>query len=261
MIKKIVLPVCVSICYLILTSCGAGKQIVMTNYQKYQTNIDSLTIAALDPIIQKNDILSVNISVAGSKTAQDLASIYNGPNSNNLNAQGYIVSPKNGCINIVSIGLIPVAGKSKQEAAELIVEKLKGKLLDPIVTIRITNFRVIIEGEIGRPGPIEVTNEVITLQQAIGLAGGTTLYATLNDVQIIRNDYNGQKLAHIDLRKDEIYTTKKEYFYLKQGDLIMIGANREKIASTNQSTSRTIGYASTALSILLAMFTIFGQRN
>jgi polysaccharide export outer membrane protein len=116
---------------------------------------------------------------------------------------------------------------------------------------------VFLEGEVARPGAIEVLNEVLTLQQAIALAGGTTLFATLSDVEIIRNDNGKQRIVHLDLRNDEIYTTKKEFFYLKQNDYISIKANKEKIVSSNQSAARTISYASTALTILLAMFTIF----
>jgi polysaccharide export outer membrane protein len=257
MIQKFFISLSVLVSLIILTGCP--KSINIGDYRKYQTEIDSLTIAALDPIIQKNDILSINFSVAGSENAQKLIQLYNLPANNTMNqaAQGFLVSPK-GTISIPSLGEIEAAGKTKQELTTLLYQKLK-KYVDitPVVTIRIINFRVFLEGEVLRPGAIEVLNEVLTLQQAIAMAGGTTLFATLNDVEIVRNDNGKQKIVHLDLRNDEIYTSKKEYFYLKQNDYISIKANKEKIVSSNQSAARTISYASTALTILLAMFTIF----
>ncbi len=248
-----------------LVSCKT--QLPITNFIKYQTQIDSLTIAALDPVIQKNDIISVNISAPGSENTQRLVQLYNGTagmagGQSSLATQGYLVSPMNGTITIPSLGEVEVAGKTKQEIVNIIYQKLKVRLeVGPVVTVRILNFRVYLEGEITRPGIIDVPNEVLTLPQALSIAGGTTLYATLSDIEILRTENGKQRIVHIDLRNDEIFTTKKEFYYLKQGDYIAIKPNKEKIASTNQSTARSISYATTAITILLAMFTIFGTNG
>jgi polysaccharide biosynthesis/export protein len=251
MIKNIFVSISVLVCMVVLTGCP--KPINMTNYLKYQSKIDSLTLNALDPVIQKNDILGINFSVAGSENAQRLIQQYN----SNLMTQGYLVSPT-GNITIPSLGDVPVAGKTKQEIKDILYQKLKKYIeVAPVVTIRILNYTVYVEGEVLRPGPIMVTNELITLQQALATAGGTTPFATLSEVLLIRSNYGTQKIAHIDLRNEDIYTKNSEYYYLKQGDQIIINPNKEKIASSNSSSSRTISYASTAIGILLAMFTLF----
>ena len=248
----------------LLYSCG--KPVDLSQYRKYKTpeNVDSLTISARDPIIQKNDILDIKISLVGGQTAQELQQFYspNGSAPNQLQQQGAVgilVDPFDGTITIPSIGDIPAAGKTKNELKNLIYVKLKAFVKVPVVTIRIINFSVYIEGEVNKPGLISVPNELITLQQAISLAGGNTLFAVLSDVQVIRSDNVGQKLVHINLLNDELYTTKKEFFYLRQGDQINLPANKEKIVSSNQSTARTIGYASTAISIIIGLFAIFAR--
>jgi polysaccharide biosynthesis/export protein len=256
MIKKIVVSFSVIACMVILTGCPRPINII--DHTKYNTLIDALTLSALDPIIQKNDILDIKVSVNGGQTAQEIVSFYNNNTKNQtstVSTIGFLVEP-NGMVTIPAIGEVQAAGKTKKELKEILYQKYKKSLIAPVITIRIMNFTVYLEGEVQRPGTIEVNNEIITLQQAIATAGGTTPYATLNDVLIIRSDYGTQKIAHIDLRKDEIYTTKNEFYYLKQGDQIIINPNKEKIASSNNTTSRTITYASTAISILLAMFTL-----
>ncbi len=256
MIKRIFVSVSVIICLVVLTGCP--KPINIIDHTKYNTLIDALTLSALDPVIQKNDLLDIKVSVNGGQTAQEIVALYNntGKNQSNLiSAQGFLVEP-NGMVTIPAIGEIQAAGKTKKELKELLFQKYKVSLIAPVITIRIINYTVYVEGEVQRPGPIEVNNEIITLQQALATAGGTTPYATLNDVLVIRSNYGSQKIAHIDLRKDEIYTTKSEFYYLKQGDQIIINPNKEKIATSNNSTSRTITYASTAITILLTMFTL-----
>jgi polysaccharide biosynthesis/export protein len=237
--------------YMLVTGCGAfQKTVVIGNYIKYQTQIDSLTIAAFDPIIQKNDILYINFSVTGSEVAQKQILLYNLPTNpssvSNPALQGFLVSPK-GYIDIPSLGKIEVAGKTKQEVIDALYEKIKVYI----------NFKVFLEGEVGKPGLIEVPNEVLTLQQAIAIAGGTTLFANLGDVEVMRTENGKTKIVHIDLRGDQIYSSHKDFYYLKQNDYISIKPNKEKIISSNQSTARTISYATTAITALLAVFTIF----
>jgi polysaccharide biosynthesis/export protein len=247
--------------YLVTTGCNLQKPVVIGNYIKWQTRIDSLTIAAFDPVIQKNDILYINFSVTGSEVAQKQIMLYNLPtNTNavsNIALQGFLVSPK-GYIDIPSLGKIDVAGKTKQEVIDVLYEKIKVYILvPPVITVRIINFKVFLEGEVGKPGLIEVPNEVLTLQQAIAIAGGTTLFANLSDVEVMRSENGTTKIVHIDLRGEQIYTTHKDFYYLKQNDYIAIKPNKEKILSSNQSTARTVSYATTAITALLAIFTIF----
>jgi polysaccharide biosynthesis/export protein len=242
-------------------SCATN--IDLANYTKYRTNIDSLTISALDPVIQKNDILSIDFSIAGTEDAQRLMELYSGKSrssSGGLSSNGFLVSPSTGSITIPTIGEVQVAGKTKLEVVSILQKKLLQYIkLVPVVTIRILNFTVYIEGEVSSPGPISVQNEVITLQEAIAIARGTTPYAILSDVNIIRNDNGVRRITQLDLRGEEIYTTKKEFYYLKQGDYIQIKANKEKYVAANQSTARTISFATTGITLLFAMFQLFGR--
>lgn len=230
-----------------------------------QTNIDSLTIVALDPVVQKNDILYISFSIPGTAEDQRSVEIFNTPNfvGNNPNSGslqttlGYLVDPK-GNINIPALGVISAAGLTKQQLSDQLKQALRKYIQrEPIVTIRIINFRISIDGELQRPGVYDVPNERVTLPEAIALAGGFSVFAKKEDILLVRDDNGRKTITHIDIRKDELLTTKSEYYYLKQNDHIIVQANKEKVINSNQSTARNISFAATGVGILLAVLNLF----
>jgi polysaccharide biosynthesis/export protein len=260
MMKKFLGSLSFILSLVILTGCP--RPIDMSIYTTMNTATkDSLTILAFDPVIQKNDVLYINIGVDGSQSAQKLASILNGVNQSFQNNQiatiGYLVDPF-GRITIPSLGYFDVAGKRKQDVInEMYARIRKDYIVNPSINMRIINYRVYIEGEVIRPGAIDVTNELITLPQAISMASGFTPYAIKSDVQIIRTENGKTKIVHLDLTDDDVLEKDREFYYLKQNDQIFVKANKEKILSSNISTTRTISYATGALTLLLTFFTLF----
>jgi polysaccharide biosynthesis/export protein len=262
MIKQ-VLSICVALgCLVVLTGCP--RKINAADYNSYQTNIDSLTIVALDPVIQKNDILYISFSIPGTAEDQRSVDIFNTPNfvgNNNSSGTlqttlGYLVDP-HGNINMPALGVIPVAGQTKQQITESLKAKLRRYIQkEPIVTMRIINFKISIDGELMRPGVFDVPNERITLPEAISLAGGFTVFAQKNDIMIVRDDNGKKTITHIDIRNAELFTTKSAFYYLKQNDHIYVPATREKILSSNQSTARNVSLAATGLGVLLALLNL-----
>ena len=108
---------------------------------------------------------------------------------------GYLVNPE-GKITFPVIGEMRAAGFTKKQLKDYIVGELTGKqlLINPVVTVRIINFRVTVLGEVGRPGMIDVPNEKISILEAIGLAGDMTLYAKRENVLVIRSE-EGKKIT------------------------------------------------------------------
>jgi polysaccharide biosynthesis/export protein len=263
MINRLFTSLTIVLLMLVITGCP--KPDLMAPKFLDTASRDSLLIEALDPVVRKNDILYINVSAAGSENAQRLADLYNqklpGAATSNLALTGYLVSPK-GTITMPNVGEIKVAGLTKQQVHDQLFGVLK-KFFEgiPIISIRIINYTVYVNGEVDRPSAINVPNEVITLPQAITLAGGFTVYAAKEKVQLIREGDDGKKkIVHLDLRKDDLLEKDKEYYYLKQNDIIFIEATKEKGLSANQSTTRTVGYATGAITILLTLLNIFRQN-
>ncbi len=71
--------------------------------------------------------------------------------------QTYLIDAS-GNIDFPVIGNIAVAGLTRKEATDLITDKLRPFVKDPIVNIRLTNFKVSILGEVSRPGSFNIPN-------------------------------------------------------------------------------------------------------
>ena len=90
-------------------------------------------------------------------------------------------------------------GLTVQEAQDLFKEKLSLYLKDPIINIRILNFRVSILGQVRSPGRYDVSGERITILEAIALAGDLNIKGHRENILVIR-DFNGTKTyTRVDL--------------------------------------------------------------
>ena len=69
------------------------------------------------------------------------------------------------------IGKIKVGGLTKNEAENMICEKLMPYLKEtPIVTVRLSNYKISVLGEVKQPGSFTVTNEKVNVLEAHNVA-------------------------------------------------------------------------------------------
>jgi polysaccharide export outer membrane protein len=133
------------------------------------------------------------------------------------------------------LGSIKAAGLTKLQLKESIVKNLIDKklLLDPIVNVRLVNYKVTVLGEVNKPSVIPVPNEKITLLEAIGFAGDLTLYAKRDNVLLIREEQGKKTIRRLNLSSSEIFNSP--YYYLKSDDVVYVEANKAKVASTSST--------------------------
>src|SRR5690606_18851553 len=95
------------------------------------------------------------------------------------------------------VGSVAAGGKTPQELADVIAEKLRGRYLkDPQVAVNIKEARartVTVDGSVRQPGVYPVIGEM-TLQQAVATAKGADQSADIDKVIVFRT-VNGQKMA------------------------------------------------------------------
>ena len=108
-----------------------------------------------------------------------------------------------------------------------------------MVTVRLTNYRITILGEVLRPGTFIIPNERVTIIDAIGLAGDLTIYGKRNNIRVIRQTEEGRETGTIDINEGDIFDSP--YYYLRQNDIVYVEMNERKIKSTDQSSYRTLG--------------------
>ncbi len=245
---------------LISTSCGSTKNI------KYFNDIQDTKLkndfSNLEPVIQINDILSINVT-SQDKNASEL---YNAPNESSFNIStssassgrltiGYLVNQK-GEITFPSIGALKVSGMTKQQLTEYLTNQLasRGLLREPIVTIRLLNYRISVLGEVAKPGVFSVPNEKLSLLEALSFAGDITIYGRRDNVLLIRENDKGEKtIKRVDLTSQEILNSP--YYYLQSNDILYVEPAQNRLA--REKTNQTLPIVLSALSLVIIGITSF----
>ena len=195
--------------------------------------------ANLDPVIQKSDILNIQVSSLNKEASEIFnpqASVnptYNA--TGNAVPTGYLVDTE-GDITFPILGKMKAAGFTKKQLTDSITKTLVQRrlLVDPIVSMRIVNFRVTVLGEVGKPTVVAVNNEKISLLEAIGMAGDLTLSARRDNVLLIREENNKKITRRINLNDESLF--RSPYYYLKSGDVVYVEANKARVQSTSRFT-------------------------
>jgi len=107
---------------------------------------------------------------------------------------------QDGTISFPLIGVVPIGGKTVEQAGALIREKLdKDYLVNPQVTLIVTDYskrRFTVLGQVQKPGSFEIpSEESVTLLEAIAMAGGYARLADKGRVKVTR--ITGDKTATV----------------------------------------------------------------
>lgn len=234
MLKKIN---CFIYLLLITSSC------INTRKVTYFTDLDDSTIESLvenlEPVIQKNDILSITVSSLNPEASQ-LFNAQNIPDEGaNVSGRGFSISgylvDQEGTIQFPILGKIQASGMTKTNLKDDLTKTLIDKklLIDPIINIRYLNYRVTILGEVSRPTVVNVPSEKITLLEALGLAGDLTIFAKRENVMIIREEEGKKIIKRVNLNTAELFTSP--YYYLKSNDIIYVEPNTARVASAGNA--------------------------
>lgn len=115
-----------------------------------------------------------------------------------IRQKGVLVNAK-GEILLPMIGLVRV-GKLTQSAASKKIAKLYAKYIKrPSVYVEVLNKRIVVLGEVKKPGPITLDKEKTTLFEALAFAGDLTNDAVRNDILIINFIGKVMQVRHVDL--------------------------------------------------------------
>jgi len=253
MIKKIALLLLIASA---LGSCVSRKKIVYM--QNISTVLPSEKIS-YEPSIKPDDLLVINVFSPTPEAVMrfNLLTTQTSQSSNVTSGATAMQDPVfysylvdiNGNIHFPIIGDIKLGGLTKTQALEKLNTELKEYITDPIATIRITNFKVSVLGEVNSPGEITVVTERITLPEVLSKAGDLTIYGKRDNVLIIR-EANGQKtFNYVDLTKADFINSP--FYYLTQNDIVIVEPNKTKVNSAviGPNTSVVIS----AISILITV--------
>ena len=148
---------------------------------------------------------------------------------------GYLID-QNGNINVPTIGQIKVSGYTTEEISNKLKSKLEIYLSQPVVNVRILNFKISVLGDVKNPGSYNIQNEKITLLEALSLAGDLNTTGKRNNVLIVREKDGSREYMHVNLNSKEVFNSP--YFYLKNNDVLYVKPNRVKPSSDAASVQK-----------------------
>jgi polysaccharide export outer membrane protein len=122
------------------------------------------------------------------------------------------------------VGEMQAKGQSVEQLQELLTTKLKKFIPDPVVTVAVKligGSRIYVIGKVNRPGEYPLYRP-LDVMQALSLAGGTTPYASVNDIAILRRDEHKQ--IAIGFRYGDVEKGKalEQNMLLKSGDTVVV---------------------------------------
>ena len=165
---------------------------------------------------------------------------------------GYTIN-QDGNIEFPVLGPIHIAGLTKNEAEQLIKEKLisNGMLKDALITIEYMNLSYSVLGEVASPGQKQINKDVTNIFEALGTAGDIDIYGKRDSVMIIRNENNQKKVYILNLNSaKDVYSS--DAYYIHQNDLIYVKSNDVKIRqrTVNGNNTRNLSFWASVVSVI-----------
>jgi len=253
--KKIAL---FAVASLLFASCGSVKNIA------YLQNSDEIDFSQSDYLydarIMPKDILTITVNTVNPDAAapfnltvptsfsQQVRNTYS-----QAVLQTYLVDNQ-GFIDYPIIGRLQVGGLTKSSCEQMIHDKIKPYLNEaenPVVTVSMSNYKFSVLGEVNRPGMFNVSNEKITILEALAQAGDLSIYGVRDRVKLIREDSKGRKEIHtINLNDANIISSP--YYYLQQNDVIYVEPNKVKARNSSVGTTTSLWFTGTSILVSIA---------
>lgn len=192
-----------------------------------------------------------NPSTSSESTVSSTDQMYGSPVGQYLN--GYRVNSE-GKISLPIMGEIDIKGLTLKETEEKIKIKAQEYLKDPIIQVKLLNFKIDVLGEVTSPGLYYNFEGSINIIEAIGMANGVTKFANLRKAVVNRQENNVTTSYQIDLTQNDIY--KSNVFYLRPNDVIYIPPSKLAMKQENLSTYSLVLSTLTSLLVIVTFFGI-----
>ena len=245
-------------CTLLMASCTSYKSVPYLQNPEAVNNYQE-TLPMYDAKIMPKDLLTITVNTSDPEASAP----YNLAVQTSINAaystslttqptlQQYLVSNE-GTIDFPVLGRLKVLGLTKGQAEDMIREKLAPHFTEtPIVTVRMSNYKISVLGEVARPGTFTVSNEKVNIFEALAMAGDLTVWGVRDNVKLIREDAQGKRqIISLNLNNAEIVTNP--YYYLQQNDILYVSPNKTKAKNSDIGQSTSLWFSATSILVSIA---------
>lgn len=228
-----------------------GQEVIKeVSTSKYEKEVE------FENLIAPNDRVSITVYVQSKAGSQQMSSILTINNINDGSTTdkdiGQLVTQK-GTVRLPLIGVIKLEGLTEDEAREKLIVEYQKYIRNPYVTVEIKNQRIIVVGEVNKPGIVSVTNGTMNLIEALAISGDLTKDAARNNITLIRGDLRNPEMRTIDLT--DIKSIASTSLLLRPSDIIYV--QPRELDGFNKAVTEIAPFWNTLSSIL----TPFTQRK
>jgi len=137
--------------------------------------------------------------------------------------QDVLVRPDGG-FSFPLAGDVRAAGKTVEELRTELTERLARFIPDLFVTVAVREIngnKIYVIGQVNRPGQF-VVNPRVDVMQALSLAGGTTAFANVNGIFVLRRELDRQRTMSFDFNDVANGKRLEQNVLLQSGDVVVV---------------------------------------
>jgi polysaccharide biosynthesis/export protein len=253
-----------------LPSCVSNKRIAYLQYKNEFREPSSIVKDSLIRkyqtgrfayLLQEGDLLDIKISTmtpaafnpfndADKNLVPGQLNMSQG-NTGGYQTQGYYIDDK-GELHLPIVGRMKVEGLTITQAEDSVAAYVTKYLQDPVVRIRLLNFRFSVVGEVDREVTLVSSDDYLTLLQALSMAGGASEFADLSRVKIIRRMGEETFVYYVNLLDEEFLSSP--FYYVQPNDVIV--ATPLKQRSFLRYLNPNLSILTASVSMLVAIVTL-----
>jgi polysaccharide export outer membrane protein len=138
--------------------------------------------------------------------------------------QAEVLVLPDGTFSFPLAGEISTSNRSVLDLQEEVTRRLSRYISDPVVTVSVRQVlgnKVYVIGQVRSPG-VFVVNPQVDVIQALSMAGGTTPFAALNEIKILRR--SGDRQHAISFRYNDVAKglDLEQNIILQSGDVVVV---------------------------------------
>ncbi len=237
-----------------LTSCYTTKGV---NYLQSADQEMTIRLRPTEYGVQPNDVLSVKVQ----SRDPDQVAYFNNTTEADINLQanpaslfltGYTVN-KEGSIDLAIVGNLKVQDLTVEEIRDLVQTEIDKYLLNAVVSVKITSFKVSVLGDVKNPGTNYIYNTQATIFEALSAAGDLNISGKRKNVKLIRQKGDKSIVVDLDLTSPEII--RSPYYFLHPNDVLYVETSKENLFQKN------LGVFSLVLSAISTTILVLSFNN
>ena len=129
-----------------------------------------------------------------------------------------------GSFSFPLVGEVDAKNKTVADLNKTLSQRLTRYISDPVVTVTIQEIKgnkIYVIGQVNKPGEF-IMNPSVDVMQALSMAGGTTPFAALGDIVILRRTPTGKQA--LPFRYNDVVKGKRldQNIDLQSGDVVVV---------------------------------------